>query len=94
MNLVVWWFAKRPTYLVIFFLQDEDDISGLHTGRLVSFATEGYFLPVLHSFVHMHLQNLHFLHNFLAFTFFAAVFLTDNFPWSELKEAHKRQGGL
>lgn len=80
---------KRPSYLIIFFLQDKDYIARLHTGRLVSFATKGYFLPVLHSLVHMHLQNLHFLHNFLALAFFAAVFLTNNFTWSRLKEIKK-----
>lgn len=77
---------KRPSYLVIFFLQDKDDIARLHAGRLVSFATKGYFLPVLHSLVHMHLQNLHFLHNFLALTFFAAVFLANNFTWRGNKQ--------
>lgn len=71
---------------MIFFLQDKDYIARLHAGRLVSFATKGYFLPVLHSLVHVHLQNLHFLHNFLALAFFAAVFLTNNFTWSRLKE--------
>lgn len=67
---------------MIFLLQDKDDISRLHAGRLVSFATKGNFLAVLHSFVYVYLQNLHFLHDFLALTFFAAVFLANNFPWS------------
>lgn len=81
--------SKRPSYLMIFFLQDKDNVARLHAGRLVSFAAKGYFLPVLHSLVHMHLQNLHFLHDFLALAFFAAVFLTNNFTWSGLEEINK-----
>lgn len=83
---------KRLTHLVIFLLQDKDDISRLHAGRLVSFATKGYFLAVLHSFVYVYLQNLHFLHHFLALTFFAAVFLTNNFPWRRKNNKNQKCG--
>lgn len=79
---------------MIFFLQDQDYISRLHAGCLVSFAAKGYFLAVLHAFVHVHLQNLHLLHNLLALTFFAAVFLTNNFTWSGLKETKRVKRGL
>lgn len=89
-----WVCWERLTHLVIFFLQDKDYISRLHAGRLVSFATEGYFLAVLHAFVHVHFQNLHLLHNFLALTFFAAVFLTNNLTWSGLNETKRVKRGL
>lgn len=75
-----------PTYLIIFFLQDKDYIPRLDARCLVSFSSKGYFLAVLHAFVHMYLQNLHLLNNFLALTFFTAVFLTDYFTWSGLKK--------
>lgn len=71
-----------PTYLIIFFLQDEDYITGLDARCLVSLSSKSYFLPVLHAFVHVYLQNLHLLHHFLALAFFTAVFFTDNFAWS------------
>lgn len=87
----MWW--KVLTHLVIFFLQDKDYISRLHAGRLVRFATEGYFLAVLHAFVHVYLQDLHLLHNFLALTFFAAVFLTNNFTWSGFNETKRLKPG-
>lgn len=75
-----------PTYLIIFFLQDKDYIPRLDARCLVSLPSKGYFLAVLHAFVHVYLQNLHLLHNFLALAFFTAVFLTDNFTLSGLEK--------
>lgn len=75
------------TYLIIFFLQDKDYIPGLDARCLVSLPSKGNFLAVLHAFVHVYLQNLHLLHNFLALTFFTAVFLTDDFTLSGLEKA-------
>lgn len=75
----------RSTYLVLFFLQDKDDIPGLHARCLVSLSPKGYFLAMLHAFVHVYLQNLHLLHDLLALTFFTAILLTDDFTWSGLE---------
>lgn len=75
-----------PTYLIIFFLQDKNYIPRLDTRSLVSLSSKSYFLAMLHAFVHVYLQNLHLLHNFLSLTFFTAVFLTDNFTWSGLEK--------
>lgn len=74
------------TYLVIFFLQDKDYIPRLDARCLVSLPSKSNFLAVLHAFVHVYLQNLHFLHDFFALTFFTAVFLTDNFTCSGLQK--------
>lgn len=70
-----------PAYLMLFFLQDKDNITWLDARRLVSFPSKGNFLPMLHAFIHMNLQNLHLFHDFFALTFFTAVFLTDYFTW-------------
>lgn len=69
---------------MIFFLQDKDYISRLHARCLVSLPSKSDFLAVLHAFVHMYLQNLHLLHDFLALTFFTTIFLVNNFTWSGL----------
>lgn len=70
-------------HLMVFLLQDEDDVSRLHARCLVCFAPKGDLLPVLHAFVHVHLQNLHLLHHFFALTFFTAILLANNFPCRE-----------
>lgn len=77
-----------PAYLILFFLQDKDDITWLNARCLVSFSSKGNFLTVLHAFIHMYLKNLYLLHNFFALTFFTAVFFTDDFAWrgSEIME--------
>ena len=47
--------GDRPTYLMLFFLQDKDNIAGLDARSLVSFPSERYLLTVLHAFVHVYL---------------------------------------
>lgn len=42
-------------HLVLLLLQDQDYVPWLDAGRLVSLPGEGDLLPVLHSFVHVHL---------------------------------------
>lgn len=70
--------AQQLIYLVLFLLQDEDNVSWLDPRRLVSFPAEGDLLPMLHAFVDMHLQDFHLLANLLALALFTAVFLVDD----------------
>jgi len=68
---------------VVLLLQDQDDVPGLHTGRLVGLPAERDLLAVLHALVHVHLQDLHLLHHLLALALFTAVFLADHLAWEE-----------
>lgn len=79
-------FVDWPTYLMLLFLQDKNYIPWLDSRCLVSLPSKGNFLAVLHAFIHMYLQNLHLLHHLLAFTFFTAVFLTDNFTQNKMEK--------
>lgn len=80
-----------PMYLVLFFLQDKNYIPRFNARCLVSFSSKGNFLAMLHAFVHMHLQNLHLLHDFLALAFFTAVFLTDHLTWGRLNQTQDQR---
>lgn len=73
--------AQQLIYLVLFLLQDEDNVSWLDPRRLVSFPAEGDLLPMLHAFVDMDLQDFHLLTNLLALALFTAVFLVDDLTY-------------
>lgn len=48
-------YRRIPLHLVFFLLQDQDYVSRLDAGCLVRLPGERDLLPVLHSFVHVHL---------------------------------------
>lgn len=78
--------GRQLTHLMFFFLQDYNYVPRLDARCLVSFSSKGYFLVLLHSFVYMHLQNLHLLGDLLALAFFTTVLLTDYFTWGAWEE--------
>ena len=56
---------------MLLFVKDDNDITWLKSGLLITFAAESNFLTIAHTFVDGDFQNLPFAIDFLAVTFLA-----------------------
>ena len=82
----------QSCYLVILLLQHEDDVSGLDARSLVGFTRERDLLPMFHAFVHVHLQQLRLLTNFMTFTLLTAILLVDHLSCTHTAKGSAPQG--
>lgn len=78
-------------YLVIFLLKHQNNISWFNPWCLVSFSRERDFLPMLHPFVNMNLQNFSVLTYLLTLTLFAAVLLIYYLTWTKHKKLYLKK---
>lgn len=67
-------------------LQQENNVSRLHSGRLVCLPRERDPLAVLHALVHVDFEDLDFFNHLLPLALFTAVLLVNDLSWEESRQ--------